>query len=128
MKRTLMNSWFAKFWVVFILALAGCATSSYSNQIATGYDIAGDYLTRTEKLFDAKVITKAEAQERLNQVKTATTALDLAKEAFGVCAVVKTPEGKCLTSDGRLASSVVSGARLTLNTVESYIIAKEGAK
>jgi hypothetical protein len=119
---------FANIWLVIVLILAGCASTPYSKQIATGYDIAGDYLARTEKLYDAKMITKAEAQERLNQVKSATAALDIAKTAFAACSVNKTPDNKCLTSDGKLASAVVSGARLTLNSVETYLIAQEGAK
>ena len=122
------QSRFVKWMVVAVLALAGCASTPYSKQIATGYDIAGDYLSRTEKLYDAKVITKAEAQMRLNQVKTAMTGLDMAKAAFAACSVNKTPDGKCLTSDGQLASSVVQGARLTLNTVETYLITQERGK
>lgn len=94
--------------VVLIVGLYGCTTQPLSQQLRHGYEQADQYALRTELLVDtaksqydaceragtpaercSTIITKDEAQKRLDLVKNARLALDTTAVALAQCGDAK---------------------------------------
>jgi hypothetical protein len=111
-----LQQWYAALLLsAFFLVLAGCGTQPLSQQINTGYEVTEQYVDRTERLYDAKVITKIEAQARVAQAKRAKAGLDAARVALASCI-----DEVC--ADAR---SKFLAAQILMNELEMFLIAKE---
>lgn len=91
------------------LLLAACAQQPLSQQIAHGYEQLNQYVLRTETMVDLKVVTKEDAQKRLDLVKKARNGLHVTEVALAACAD---------TRDCALAQQRYAAAQVTLTELE----------
>lgn len=150
---TAIINWRALCSAIVLAALAACAAQPLSQKIANGYQLADNYLTRTEMLYDAGAIDNAAAQARLDQVKRAKSGLDAASIAWVMCRAQQDGGAPVLpaptTSDTpptlaipattpppapappnpcNNATAYASAAQALLAEVELYLIAKEAKR
>ena len=104
-------------YLAILLLLSGCGTMTLSQTISTGYEVAADYNARTDRLIDAKAISKEDAQERVTRVSQAKVALDTASAALAGCRLAGTPDKDCWKAAG-----AASAARALLQEVETQLI------
>ena len=95
-------------------ALSACASKPLSQQIGFAYSQVDAYTTRTDMLIDAKAISKAEAQRRLDLSREAYIAVASAEAALGVC---QDPPD-CLQARDRLAVAQVILDRLAIELIK----------
>lgn len=112
------------FSLIALCVLAACAQlPPVNSQIAIAYGVTSDYLDRTMRLYDAQIISQAEAADRVRLVRKASNALKLATAALNSCAAQSIPESSCSGAQDQIAV-----ANAVLNEVEIYLLKKEVAK
>lgn len=107
--------------VALVMLLTACAQQPISQQLSNAQGQISQYRARTNALVDAGLISKADAQARVDSIKKAQTGLDSARLAWSTC--LANSDAKCTE-----AADLAAGAQAILGQVEAYLTAKEKAK